>query len=117
MGFKDYAKYLAKSAFSTGNKEDIQDLSKPMDRNIDLNPERQDLEWMDAVSLYCSTYGNLRLQYGWKPVKGWELDIHAVGQDKFKPCRWQVGDTIVEGRYLKVDGLHIGVVQEKVIKK
>jgi len=72
------------------------------------------LEWMDAVDLYETEYAQIRFDKGWKMVKGWEF---RRSTDRFSPVRWQIGETIVEARYIKVDGLHVGVVQEKVIKK
>jgi hypothetical protein len=114
MGISEWSKKLAKAAFYGGDKAgDIQNLAIPMDRQLDLNPERKELEWMDAVELYETDYWRLRVEHGWKPVKGWE---HQRSTERFLPVRWQIGETIVEAKYVKVDGLHIGVVQERVIK-
>jgi len=113
MGIGEWSKKLAKSAFYGGAKADIQDLSIPMERQLDLNPEREELEWLDAVTLYESEYAKIRFGTGWKIVKGWDF---YRSSDRFLPVRWQIGETIVEAKYVKVDGLHIGVVQERVIK-
>ena len=121
MGFKDFLNKQIDKQVEKGNaqknfEKNIQDLSIPMDRIINLNPERQELEWFDAVTLYESEYAKLRFQYGWKLVKGWDFDRDKGS--RFDPVRWQVGETIVEAKYLTdEDGMHVGVVQEKVIKR
>jgi len=94
--------------------QNIQDLSIPLDRRLNLNPDGRELEWMDAVDLYETEYAQIRFDKGWKLVKGWEFRRSA---DRFLPVRWQIGEVIVEAKYLKVDGLHVGIVQEKIIKK
>lgn len=116
MGIKDFLNYLfdENPKYRNSNESNIQDLSIPMDRQLNLNPEGNELEWMDAVDLYESEYAQLRLKYGWKMVKGWEFRRES---NRFLPVRWKVGETIVEARYLSMDGNHVGIVQEKVIKK
>jgi len=119
MGIRDFLKKQLVNQIEKGNREknvsiDIQDLSIPLDRQLNLNPEGRELEWMEAVDLYEIEYAKIRFDKGWKTVKGWEFRRSA---DRFLPVRWEIGETIVEARYLKVDGLHVGVVQEKVIQK
>ena len=112
---KKKAKQIVDSQVEKGNAErNIHDLSKPVDRQLNLNPQGKKLEWMDAVDLYECEYAQLRLKYGWKMVKGWEFRRES---NRFLPVRWKVGETIVEARYLSMDGNHVGIVQEKVIKK
>ena len=115
MGIGEFSKKLAKAAFYGGDKtNDIQNLAIPMDRIINLNPEGNELEWLEAVTLYENTYADLRMKHGWKIVKGW--DFYRDG-DRFEPVRWQVGEVIVHAKYLTdEDGMRIGVVEEKVIK-
>lgn len=115
MGIRDFLNYLfdENPKYRNSNEANIQDLSIPMDRQLNLNPEGNELEWMDAVDLYEGEYANIRFKAGWKILKGWDF---RRGVDRFLPVRWQIGDTIVEASYIKVDGLHIGVVQEMVIK-
>ena len=120
MGFKDFLNKQIDKQVEKGNaqknfEKNIQDLSIPMDRIINLNPEEAELEWLQAVLLYESEYCNLRLKHGWKIVKGW--DFRRDGE-RFEPVRWQVGETIVHAKYLtNEDGMHIGVVEEKILKK
>jgi len=119
MGIRDFLKkQIDKQIIHATEKKDfernVQDLSVPFDRQLNLNPEGQELEWMDAVDLYESEYAKIRFEMGWKMVKGWEFRRTS---DRFLPVRWQVGEVVVEAKYLSVDGMHIGVVQEKVLKK
>ena len=119
MGIGDFLKkQIDKQIIHTTEKKDfernVQDLSKPFDRQLNLNPEGRELEWMDAVDLYESEYAKIRFDTGWKMVKGWEF---RRSNDRFLPVRWQIGEVVVEAKYLSVDGIHIGVVQEKVLKK
>ena len=96
------------------NIENIQDLSIPCNRQLNFNPEGNELEWLDAVLLYENDYADLRTKHGWTIIKGWGFRRDA---DRFRPVRFQVGDVVVEGRYLEVDGMHVGIVEEKIIKK
>lgn len=119
MGIGDFLKKQLEKQVAKGNAERnfeniVQDLSIPFDRQLNLNPEGRELEWMDAVDLYETEYAKIRFDKGWKMVKGWEFRRSA---DRFLPVRWQIGEVVVEARYLKVDGLHVGIVQEKIIKK
>ena len=119
MGIGDFLKKQLDKQVEKGNAErnfakTVQDLSVPFDRQINLNPEGRELEWMDAVDLYESEYAKIMFEMGWKMVKGWEF---RRSSDRFLPVRWQIGEVIVEAKYLSVDGLHIGIVQEKVLKR
>jgi hypothetical protein len=119
MGFGDFFKMQLAKQVAKGNAEknypkNVQDLSIPFDRQLNLNPEGHELEWMDAVNLYEGEYAKIRFEMGWKMVKGWGFRREA---NRFLPVRWQVENVIVEARYLSVDGLHVGIVQEKVIKR
>jgi hypothetical protein len=119
MGIGEFLKKQLDKQVEKGNAErnfakNVQDLSIPFDRQLNLNPEGRELEWMDAVDLYESEYAKIRIEMGWKMVKGWEF---RRGSDRFLPVRWQIGEVIVEAKYLSVDGMHIGIVQEKVLKR
>ena len=112
--FKDKAFDIFIGKGVESNEGLIQDLSKPFDRQLNFNAEGKELEWMEAVDLYEGEYAKIRFELGWKMVKGWEFRREA---DRFLPVRWQIGETVVEAHYLEVDGMHIGIVQEKVIKR
>lgn len=119
MGIKDFVKKRIDKQVEKGNAErnyasNVQNLSMPFDRQLNLNPDNRELEWLDAVLLYEEEYASLRYKHGWKEVKGWEFRRES---NRFLPVRWQVGDVVVEARYLSVDGLHVGIVQEKIIKR
>ena len=120
MGIKDFLNKQIDKQVQKGNAQknfenNVQDLSIPFDRVINLNPEEKELEWLEAVGLYEDEYWQLRIKHGWTIVKGW--DFRRDG-DRFLNVRWQVGETIVQAKYLtNEDGMHIGVVEEKIIKK
>jgi hypothetical protein len=119
MGIGDFLKkQIDKQITHSTEKKDfetnVQDLSIPFDRQLNLNPEGKELEWLDAVLLYEDDYAELRIKHGWVVVKGWGF---RRSTDRFLPVRFQVGDVLVEARYLSVNGMHVGIVQEKVIKK
>ena len=114
MGIGDFLKKQLDNQIEKGNAaKNIPNRSIPADRKLNLNPQGHKLEWIDAVDLFENQYAEARLEMGWKLVKGWEF---RRSSDRFLPVRWQVGEVIVEAKYLLVDGIHIGVVQEKVLK-
>lgn len=119
MGIADFLKkqidkQITRASEKSNFERNVQDLSIPFDRQLNLNPEGRELEWMEAVDLYESEYARIRFDLGWKIVKGWEF---RRTNDRFLPVRWEIGVVVVEAKYLSVDGIHIGVVQEKILKK
>lgn len=118
MGIGDFLKKQLDRQAERGNAEknfakDVQDLSIPFDRQLNFNPEGKELEWMDAVDLYEIEYAKIRFEMDWNMVKGWEFRRSG---DRFLPVRWQIGEVVVEAKYLSVDGIYIGIVEEKVLK-
>ncbi len=68
MGIGDFLKKQADEKVGKENAErnfakNVQDLSIPFERQLNLNPEGRDLEWMDAVDFYESVYAKIRQDY------------------------------------------------------
>lgn len=85
------------------------DLSLPANRNIDLNPSRKKLEWMDAVILWEETYSKMRYESGWSTQKG--FGFREDSRDRFAPVHWLVKDKTVIATFNSIKG----VVTERVI--
>jgi hypothetical protein len=101
MGIRDF--------FKSSSEKTINDLSIPANRQINLNPGRKSLEWMDEVELYEGTYADIRQENGWELVKGWEFRRSA---DRFLPVRYALKNIIIEAKF----DSDAGVVTEKILE-
>ena len=84
------------------------DLSIPTNRQINLNPSRRELEWIDAVNLWEDEYWELRSQYGWKTIKGKGF---RETSERFTPVHWNIGEVTV----IAVFDSRSGIVTERII--
>ena len=89
-------------------RKKLDDLSIPAHRQINLNPSHRELEWTDAVNLWEDEYWELRIQYGWKILKGKGF---RESSERFTPVHWKVGEATV----IAVFDSRSGIVTERVI--
>jgi len=98
-----------KDLFKSATNKASNDLSNPANRQINLNPTRKTLEWMDAVDLYEGTYADIRQESGWTILKGWEFRRTA---DRFMPVRFKFNNVLIEAKY----DSKTGIVTEKILE-
>lgn len=89
------------------NTKKIDDLSIPIDRQIDLNPTRQYLSWNDQIKLWEEDYFNLRKSHGWRFIRA------TARHDRCGDVIWQVGQVRIKAIFDK----DRGIVIEKVHKR
>ncbi len=89
-------------------KKQEDDLSLPRNRRLDLNPSRQELEWIEAVNLWEDEYWSIHNQHGWKTIKGKGF---RETSDRFTPVHWKVGEVTVIAEF----DSRSGIVTERVI--
>ena len=88
--------------FSRKPQQPEEELAKPMNREIDLNPSRKNLEWEDAYTLWTDNYSTMRMEYGWKV---YEVD------DASEFVIWQIDEVKV----LATFDYNTGIITEKLL--
>lgn len=88
--------------FSRKPQQPEEKLAKPMNREIDLNPSRKNLEWEDAYTLWTDNYSTMRMEQGWKVF---EVD------DASEFVIWQIDEVKV----LATFDYNTGIITEKLL--
>ena len=88
--------------FSRKPQQPEEELAKPMNREIDLNPSRKNLEWEDAYTLWTDNYSTMRMELGWKV---YEVD------DASEFVIWQIDEVKV----LATFDYNTGIITEKLL--
>ena len=88
--------------FSRKPQQPEEELAKPMNREIDLNPSRKNLEWEDAYTLWTDNYSTMRMEHGWRV---YEVD------DASEFVIWQIDEVKV----LATFDYNTGIITEKLL--